>query len=283
MQKNIRGYWPIFLLPTLAAFLIGFVIPFSQGLYLSLCNFTTINKTTFVGLSNYVKAFQDEQFAHAFGFTASFTVVSTVLINVIALGIALLLTRGIKGTTPFRTVFFMPNLIGGIVLGYIWQILLNCILSLMGKPLLALDSTSGYWGLIILMCWQQIGYMMIIYIAGLQSIPNDYIEAAYIDGATPWQTFWRVKLPNLRPSITICRFLTLTHSFNRFDHNLALTAGQPAHSTEMLAINIYQTFYARSGPMWKGIGQAKAVLFCILVIAISSLQLKFTRSKEVQQ
>ena len=185
MQKNIRRYWPIFLLPTLAAFLIGFVIPFIQGLYLSLCKFTTINKTTFVGLSNYVKAFQDEQFAHAFGFTASFTVVSTVLINVIALGIALLLTRGIKGTTPFRTVFFMPNLIGGIVLGYIWQILLNCILSLMGKPLLTLDSTSGYWGLIILMCWQQIGYMMIIYIAGLQSIPNDYIEAAYIDGATP--------------------------------------------------------------------------------------------------
>ena len=233
--------------------------------------------------NHYVKAFQDEQFAHAFGFTASFTVVSTVLINVIALGIALLLTRGIKGTTPFRTVFFMPNLIGGIVLGYIWQILLNCILSLMGKPLLTLDSTSGYWGLIILMCWQQIGYMMIIYIAGLQSIPNDYIEAAYIDGATPWQAFWRVKLPNLMPSITICLFLTLTNSFKLFDQNLALTAGEPAHSTEMLAMNIYQTFYARSGPMWKGIGQAKAVLFCILVIAISSLQLKFTRSKEVQQ
>ena len=259
------------------------MIPFIQGLYLSLCKFNTINKTTFVGLSNYVKAFQDEQFAHAFGFTASFTVVSTVLINVIALGIALLLTRGIKGTTPFRTVFFMPNLIGGIVLGYIWQILLNCILSLMGKPLLTLDSTSGYWGLIILMCWQQIGYMMIIYIAGLQSIPNDYIEAAYIDGATPWQAFWRVKLPNLMPSITICLFLTLTNSFKLFDQNLALTAGEPAHSTEMLAMNIYQTFYARSGPMWKGIGQAKAVLFCILVIAISSLQLKFTRSKEVQQ
>ena len=289
MQKNIRRYWPIFLLPTLAAFLIGFVIPFIQGLYLSLCKFTTINKTTFVGLSNYVKAFQDEQFAHAFGFTASFTVVSTVLINVIALGIALLLTRGIKGTTPFRTVFFMPNLIGGIVLGYIWSMIFDGILSrygiltLIGKPVLTLDSTSGYWCLIILMCWQQIGYMMIIYIAGLQSIPNDYIEAAYIDGATPWQAFWRVKLPNLMPSITICLFLTLTNSFKLFDQNLALTAGEPAHSTEMLAMNIYQTFYARSGPMWKGIGQAKAVLFCILVIAISSLQLKFTRSKEVQQ
>ena len=283
MQKNIRKYWPIFLLPTLAAFLIGFVIPFCQGLYLSLCKFTTINKATFVGFSNYVKAFQDELFTNAFWFTAKFTVVSTILINILALAIALLLTRGIKGTTAFRTVFFMPNLIGGIVLGYIWQILLNCVLSLLGKPLLSLNATYGYWGLIILMCWQQIGYMMIIYIAGLQSIPNDYIEAAYIDGATPWQTFWRVKLPNLMPSITICLFLTLTNSFKLFDQNLALTGGEPAHASEMLALNIYQTFYVRSGPQWKGIGQAKAVLFCILVIAISSLQLKLTKSKEVQQ
>ena len=283
MQKNTRKYWPIFLLPTLAAFLIGFVIPFCQGLYLSLCKFTTINKATFVGFSNYVKAFQDELFTNAFWFTAKFTVVSTILINILALAIALLLTRGIKGTTAFRTVFFMPNLIGGIVLGYIWQILLNCVLSLLGKPLLSLNATYGYWGLIILMCWQQIGYMMIIYIAGLQSIPNDYIEAAYIDGATPWQTFWRVKLPNLMPSITICLFLTLTNSFKLFDQNLALTGGEPAHASEMLALNIYQTFYVRSGPQWKGIGQAKAVLFCILVIAISSLQLKLTKSKEVQQ
>ena len=168
----------------------------------------------------------------------------------------------------------MPNLIGGIVLGYIWQILFNCVLSLLGKPLLALNAAYGYWGLIILMCWQQIGYMMIIYIAGLQSIPNDYIEAAYIDGATPWQTLWKVKLPNLMPSITICLFLTLTNSFKLFDQNLALTGGEPAHASEMLALNIYQTFYVRSGPQWKGIGQAKAVLFCILVIAISSLQLK---------
>ena len=283
MEKAIKKYWPFFLLPTLAAFIIGFVWPFLWGIFLSFHKFTTISKTTFVGLDNYLKVFQDSTFVSAFWFTAKFTVVSTVLINVIAFAIALALTRGLKGTNIFRTVFFLPNLIGGIVLGYIWQILLNCILCLMGKPLLTLDSTSGYWGLIILMCWQQIGYMMIIYIAGLQSIPNDYIEAAYIDGATPWQAFWRVKLPNLMPSITICLFLTLTNSFKLFDQNLALTAGEPAHSTEMLAMNIYQTFYARSGPMWKGIGQAKAVLFCILVIAISSLQLKFTRSKEVQQ
>ena len=230
-----------------------------------------------------MKAFADTQFTQAFWFTVRFTVVSTLLINVIALMIALLLTRGIKGTNLFRTVFFMPNLIGGIVLGYIWQILLNCVLSLLGKPLLALNSTYGYWGLIILMCWQQIGYMMIIYIAGLQSIPNDYIEAARIDGATTWQTLWRVKLPNLMPSITICSFLSLTNSFKLFDQNLALTAGEPAHASEMLALNIYNTFYARSGPQWKGIGQAKAVIFCIIVVAISLIQLKATRSKEVQQ
>ena len=283
LQKNMKKWWPVFLLPTFAAFVIGFIIPFVQGVYLSFCKFQTINKTTFIGVSNYVKAFADTQFTQAFWFTVRFTVVSTLLINVIALMIALLLTRGIKGTNLFRTVFFMPNLIGGIVLGYIWQILLNCILSLLGKPLLALNSTYGYWGLIILMCWQQIGYMMIIYIAGLQSIPNDYIEAARIDGATTWQTLWRVKLPNLMPSITICSFLSLTNSFKLFDQNLALTAGEPAHASEMLALNIYNTFYARSGPQWKGIGQAKAVLFCILVIAISSLQLKLTKSKEVQQ
>ena len=283
MEKAIRRYWPVFVLPTLIAFIIGFVWPFIWGAGLSFCKFTTVKNVQFVGLSNYAMIWSDNTFTHAFWFTAAFTVVSTLLINVLAFAIALLLTRGMHGTNAFRTIFFLPNLIGGIVLGYIWQILLNCILSLMGKPLLALDSTSGYWGLIILMCWQQIGYMMIIYIAGLQSIPNDYIEAAYIDGATPWQAFWRVKLPNLMPSITICLFLTLTNSFKLFDQNLALTAGEPAHSTEMLAMNIYQTFYARSGPMWKGIGQAKAVLFCILVIAISSLQLKFTRSKEVQQ
>ena len=279
----MKKWWLVFLLPTFAAFVIGFIIPFVQGVYLSFCKFQTINKTTFIGVSNYVKAFADTQFTQAFWFTVRFTVVSTLLINVIALMIALLLTRGIKGTNLFRTVFFMPNLIGGIVLGYIWQILLNCVLSLLGKPLLALNSTYGYWGLIILMCWQQIGYMMIIYIAGLQSIPNDYIEAARIDGATTWQTLWRVKLPNLMPSITICSFLSLTNSFKLFDQNLALTAGEPAHASEMLALNIYNTFYARSGPQWKGIGQAKAVIFCIIVVAISLIQLKATRSKEVQQ
>ena len=283
MEKAIKKYWPIFLLPTVCAFIIGFVIPFCQGLYLSLCKFQTVNKTTFVGLSNYSKAIADTLFQESFWLTVRFTLISTLLINVFALTVALLLTRKLKGTNLFRTVFFMPNLIGGIVLGYIWQILFNCVLSLLGKPLLTLDATYGFWGLIILMCWQQIGYMMIIYIAGLQAIPNDYIEAATIDGASPWQTLWKVKLPNLMPSITICLFLSLTNGFKLFDQNLALTGGEPAHASELIALNIYQTFYFRSGAQWKGIGQAKAVLFCIIVVAISLIQLKATRSKEVQQ
>ncbi len=283
MQKSIKKYWPIFLLPTLAAFMIGFVIPFVEGLYLSMCKFMSVDRATFVGFSNFVKAVEDTMFTDAFWRSSSFTVVSTVLINVFALSIALMLTREMKGSNLFRTVFFMPNLIGGIVLGYIWQILLNCVLQLMGKHLLKLDPVAGFWGLIILMCWQQIGYMMIIYIAGLQSIPNDYIEAATIDGATSWQILWKVKLPNLMPSITICLFLSLTNSFKLFDQNLALTGGAPNYQTEMLALNIYNTYYNRSGPQWKGIGQAKAVIFCVLVIVISLIQLRATRSKEVQQ
>ena len=283
MVKTIRHWWPIFVLPTLAAFIIGFVIPFCQGLYLSFCKFTTINKAEWVGISNYLKAFQDAQFRNSFVFTAAFTVVSTLLINVCAFAVALTLTRRIRGTNLFRTVFFMPNLIGGIVLGFIWNIMINCVLSLVGEPLLALNTPAGFWGLIILMCWQQIGYMMIIYIAGLQSIPGELIEAARIDGASSRQILFRVKIPNVMPSITICLFLTLTNSFKLFDQNLALTGGDPNHATEMLAMNIYQTFYARSGPNWKGIGQAKAVLFCIMVIAISLIQLRATRAKEVQQ
>ena len=283
MEKALKKYGPIFVLPTLLAFTIGFIIPFIEGLYLSFCQFTTVKNAKFVGLSNYQSILADEQFISAFGFTVSYAVVSIVVINVIALGLALLLTRELKGTNVFRTVFFMPNLIGGIVLGYIWQILINCVLSIVGQPLLALNSKAGYWGLIILTAWQQIGYMMIIYIAGLQNVPDDLIEAAAIDGANAWQTFWKVKLPMIMSSITVCVFLTLTNSFKLFDQNLALTAGDPAHSTEMLALNIYQTFYSRAGMQWKGYGQAKAVLFCILVVVISFAQLRATRSKEVQR
>ena len=283
MEKAVKRYAPIFVLPTFLAFVIGFILPFIEGLYLSFCQVTTVKDAKFIGIGNYQRIFTDSTFTNSFKFTVLFAVASIVLINVIAFILALLLTRKLKGTNIFRTIFFMPNLIGGIVLGYIWQILINCVLSIVGKPLLALNTSAGYWGLIILMCWQQIGYMMIIYIAGLQNVSDDLIEAAQIDGATWWKTLWKVKLPMVMPSITICVFLTLTNSFKLFDQNLALTGGDPNHFTEMLALNIYQTFYARAGAQWKGLGQAKAVLFCVLVIAISMIQLKATRSREVQQ
>ena len=283
MEKALKKSAPIFVLPTLIAFIIGFIVPFGQGLYLSFCKFTTVNNAKWVGLTNYKAALTDASFGRSFVFTVLFAVVSILTINVIAFGLAVLLTQKIKGTNIFRTVFFMPNLIGGIVRGYIWQILINCVLTLVEKPLLALNSTAGYWGLIILMCWQQIGYMMIIYIAGLQNVPDSLIEAAEIDGANKWQALLRVKIPMVMSSITVCVFLTLTNSFKLFDQNLALTGGDPNHSTEMMALNIYQTFYARAGALWKGYGQAKAVIFCILVISIALFQLKATRSKEVQQ
>ena len=283
MEKTLKKYFPIFVLPTLAAFTIGFIVPFAEGIYLSFCKFTTVNNAKWVGISNYVTALKDESFMYSFWFTVAFTVVSTITINLLAFAVALVLTRGIKGTNFFRTVFFMPNLIGGIVLGYIWNILINCVLSLVEQPLLGLNTPAGYWGLIILMAWQQVGYMMIIYIAGLQSVSPDLLEAAAIDGANSWQTLVKIKLPMVMSSVTICLFLTLTNSFKLFDQNLSLTGGEPNHATEMLALNIYNTFYARSGPQWKGIGQAKAVIFFVVVVIIALVQLKATSSKEVQQ
>ena len=280
MEKAIKRYFPIFLIPTLAAFVIGFIVPFIMGVYLSFCEFTTVKDAHFVGFANYLKAFSDQTFGHALWFTVLFTVVTVIIINVCAFGLAMLLTKGIRGTNAFRTIYFMPNLIGGIVLGYIWQILLNGVLAHFERTL-TYDSTYGFWGLVILLCWQQIGYMMVIYIAGIQNIPGELIEAARIDGATPLQTLKNVTLPMVMPSITICTFLTLTNSFKLFDQNLALTSGEPSGMTEMLALNIYNTFYGRNG--WEGVGQAKAVIFFIIVAVIAIVQNKITRSKEVQQ
>ena len=253
-----------------------------MGVYLSFCKFTTVTDAKFIGFSNYLKIFTDASFVHALWYTAIFTVVTVVLINVLAFAVALLLTKGFRGTNIFRTVFFMPNLIGGIILGYIWQLLLNGVLLYMNRTL-TYSSVYGFWGLVILMCWQQIGYMMIIYVAGLQSVPGDLIEAAKIDGANDREILFKIKIPMVMPSVTICTFLTLTNSFKLFDQNVALTAGEPANASEMLALNIYNTFYGRSGAQWKGIGQAKAVVFFLVVVVISLIQLKFTRSKEVQQ
>ncbi len=280
-NKMMKKYFPVFVLPTQLALTIGFIVPFIMGVYLSFCKFTTVTDAKFVGLQNYVKIFtEDGTFGHALWYTTAFTVVSVVLINVIGFAVALLLTKKIKGTNIFRTVFFMPNLIGGIILGYVWQLLLNGLLLQINKTL-TYSSVYGFWGLVILMCWQQIGYMMIIYIAGIQNIPGELIEAAQIDGANKGQLLKHVIIPMVMPSITICTFLTLTNSFKLFDQNLALTNGEPSNMSEMLALNIYNTFYGRTG--WEGVGQAKAVIFFILVGAIAMIQNRLTRSKEVQQ
>lgn len=289
-RTPIRRWSWLFMGPVIAAFLIGFVWPFIQGIYLSFCEFRLTSDAHFNGITNYLEAFKDKSFMHAFGYTALFAIVSLLLINILAFAVAYALTQGIKGSNLFRTVFFMPNLIGGIVLGYIWSMIFDGILSKFGTSILQ-NSTWGFWGLIILMCWQQIGYMMIIYIAGLQAVPEDMIEAAKIDGATKWQTLWKVTIPNVMPSITICTFLSLTNGFKLFDQNLALTAGQPfiiqpdgstIKTTEMLALNIYNTFYGNSS-ISHGTAQAKAVLFFILVAALGLLQLAYTRKREVQQ
>ncbi len=282
VRRPIQKCFPLFLLPTFIAFCIGFLYPFGKGLFLSFCDFKTTSKWTWSGLNNYVKAFADESFLHAFWYTAGFALVSLLIINILAFTVAYLLTKGIKGSNIFRTVFFMPNLIGGIVLGYIWSMIFDGILSHYNTSIL-LNSTYGFWGLIILMSWQQIGYMMIIYIAGLQAVPGDMLEAAKIDGASEWKTLWHITIPNVMPSITICTFLTLTNSFKLYDQNLALTDGRPykgaIHTTEMLALNIVNSNTLKT----KGVGQAKAVMFFVLVAIIGIFQMKMTHDKEVQQ
>ena len=280
MEKAIKRYMPIFVLPTLFAFIIGFVIPFILGIGLSFCNFTTVTDATFTGLQNYIDALNDTVFQHAFWYTALFTVASVVVINVASFALAMALTQKLRGTNIFRTVFFMPKLIGGIVLGYIWQLIFNGILVNYSQSI-SLNEWYGFAGLLILVAWQQIGYMMIIYIAGLQAIPGDVLEAAEIDGASGFKRLFKVTIPMMMPSITICLFLTVTNGFKLFDQNLSLTAGEPSKMSEMLALNIYSTFYGRTG--WEGVGQAKAVIFFIIVVAIGLIQLRATRSKEVQQ
>ena len=279
MYKRLNRWFPIFVLPTLVSFCIAFLVPFGMGVWLSFHRFTTVTNARFVGLENYLRAFtEDDSFLRALGFTAIFTVVSIVVVNVLAFTLALLLTRGLRGTALWRSIFFMPNLIGGIVLGYVFSLLVNGLLGFWGVDI-TFSATYGFWGLIALNAWQLAGYMMVIYIAGLQNVPPDLTEAAAIDGASAVTTLWRVKLPLVMPSITICTFLTLTNSFKLFDQNLALTAGAPDRQTQMLALDIYQTFYGRVG--WQGVGQAKAVLFFLLVATIAGLQLRITRSREV--
>ncbi len=280
MYASLKRYFPVFVLPTLIAFVIAFLAPFVIGLYLSFTEFATVTDSEFIGFENYIRAFTvDNQFLNALRFTVAFTIVSVISVNVLAFMLALALTRGIRGTNLFRTAFFMPNLIGGIVLGYIWNLLINGVLGFFGVDI-TYSASYGFWGLVLLTNWQLIGYMMVIYIAGLQNIPTELTEAASIDGASKAQTLQHVTIPMVMPSITICTFLTMTNSFKLFDQNLALTAGAPGRETTMLALDIYETFYGRS-LAWQGVGQAKAVIFFLIVALIAFIQLRLTKSKEV--
>lgn len=280
MRTVSKRYFLIFVLPTLAAFLIAFAIPFVLGLFLSFTEFTTVSNAQFVGFSNYIRAFRDDStFLPALWFTIKFSVISVITINLLAFSLALMLTRNVPGTKLYRTVFFLPNLIGGIVLGYIWQVIINGVLYNFGYSITS-DADFGFWGLVILMNWQMIGYIMIIYIAGIQNIPTDILEAARVDGAGSFIVLRKITIPSVMPSITICLFLTITNSFKLFDQNLSLTAGAPANRTQMVALDIYNTFYSRVG--YEGVGQAKAVIFFIIVAIIALAQLKFTRGKEVE-
>ena len=284
MEKTVKKYWWLFVLPTMAAFVIGFIVPFVYGVFLSFCKFTTVTDWKWVGLQNYTKIFVvngkvDTTFLHSLWYTTLFTVVTMLIINVVAFAIAMALTKGLKGTNFFRTCFFLPNLIGGIVLSYIWLMIFNSVLANYSKTIVS-TQWYAFWGLVAVVCWQQIGYMMIIYIAGIQNIPSDLIEAAEIDGANSHQLLRYVTIPTLMPTITICTFLTLTNGFKLFDQNLALTGGNPGKQSQLLALNIYDTMYGTTG--WQGVGQAKAVLFFILVAVISLLQNKLTTGKETQ-
>ena len=275
--KAIRKWWWLFALPTFAAFIVGFLVPFIMGVYLSFRKFTTVTDGKFVGFRNYYRALKDPHLLYSFLFTTFFAVITTIIINVVAFAIAYLLTKKFKGTTLFRAVFFMPNLIGGIVLSYIWQLLLNGILGYFNRTI-TFSAVFGFWGLVIVVCWQQIGYMMIIYIAGMQALPGDVMEAAAVDGASPSQTLFKITIPLMMPSITVCTFLTITNGFKLFDQNFALTNGGPSRKTEMLALNIYRTF---TTPICEGVGQAQAVMFFVIVAVIAMVQNILTRSKEV--
>ena len=274
MRHALSRYFPIFVLPTALAFLISFAVPFIMGIYLSFSEFTTVTDARFIGVQNYVSALTDSpDFLNALWFTVKFTVISVISINVIAFFLAYLLTGKLRGTNAFRTVFFMPNLIGGIVLGYIWQIIINGVLGIFGVDI-TVSASYGFVGLLILMNWQMIGYMMIIYIAALQNVPHEMHEVASIDGASRWQTLRHVIIPLVMPAVTICTFLTLTNSFKLFDQNYALTGGAPGKESSMLALDIFRTFYGSVGN--EGVGQAKAVLFFLIVAAIAFLQMRLT-------
>ena len=283
MRRKQTGFW-LFILPALFALVL---VPAVKGFYYSFTDWNGIGKNAvFVGISNYGKLLSDSRFWNSFLFTFVFALCSVICINAVGFGLAVLVTNKIKGANLARTVFFMPNLIGGILLGFTWQFIFVSIFEAIGKNTgmtwlqgWLSDQKTGFIGMLIVLTWQLAGYMMIIYIAQLESIPESYLEAAKIDGATAFQTFLKIKLPLVAPAFTIGLFLSISDSFKMFDQNLSLTAGGPANSTEMIALNIYNTAFKESK---LGQAQAKAVVFLIVVVVISVTQLILSKRKEVE-
>lgn len=285
MSNKSKSFW-FFLAPSLIGMAVVLFIPLITGAYYSMTDWNGIKVDQFLGLDNYIRAFQDERFLSSIWFTTKFSVVAILLVNVIGLGLALLVTqKADKLNNLFRTVFFMPNLIGGIILGFIWQFIFIKAFSAISdatgieffKGWLSTTNT-GFWGLVILFVWQMSGYIMIIYISFINNIPDEMIEAAEIDGATAWQTFWKIKFPMLAPAFTVSLFLTLSNAFKIYDQNLALTAGGPFDSTQMVAMNIVNEAFAVRN---MGYAQAKAVIFLVIIAVISVVQISITRKREV--
>ena len=286
MQKAMKKYFPIFVLPTAIAFIVGHIVPFIMAFYLSFCSFTTVNDAKFVGFSNYVKVFTDSTYLHSMLFSALFTVVTVILINVFAFLIALGLTSKIRGTTVFRTVFFMPNLIGGIVLGYVWKFVFNRAFVSIGKAV-SIGALSNSWlatpsgamaCLIIVSVWQYAGYMMLIYVAGFMSVPKSLKEAAQIDGCTSFQATVNIIIPLMRASFVQCLFLTITRCFMVYDVNLSLTKGEPFNSSVMAAMHVYNQAFTYKN---YGLGQAEALVLFIVCAIVGVTQVYIGKKGEV--
>ena len=279
MQRTLRKFFPLFVLPTLIAFVIVFLIPFLMGIYLSFTEFTTVTDSQWVGLKNYITAFTaNKEFVNALWFTVKFAVVSVISINVIGFAMASLLTRGIRGTNLFRTVLFMPNLIGGIVLGWIWQMIFNGILYHY-EMTLTFNASFGFWGLVILMNWQMIGYMMIIYIAGIQSIPTELYDAAAVDGANGWQVLTRIKLPLISPTIVTCIILCVASAMKTFELPWTMTSGGPAGASTTMVLKIYNTAFNANRT---GYATAHSTILFVLIASISFVLNIIMRRREAR-
>ncbi|AIQ14012.1 raffinose/stachyose/melibiose transport system permease protein [Paenibacillus sophorae] len=289
-----KGVWSrlrlrlLFTGPTLFAFVAVMIVPFLYGIYLTFTNWDGISTTqSLVGFQNYGSVFKDAEFWKSFGLTLKYVLFTVVFINVLAFLLAYLLTKGLKGQSFFRAGFFLPNLLGGIVLGFIWQFIFNNVLVFLGQKMgIGLFSTSwlsdpnrAFWTLVIVAVWQYAGYMMVIYVAGLTGVPGDILEAASIDGANGWLKMTRMTIPLMVPSFIVCIFLSLQRGFMVYDVNLALTKGGPFKSTELVSMHVYQkAFLSRD----YGVGQAEALVLFLIVAVITLLQVYFSKKMEVE-